>query len=52
MEKSEPDVRPPEVSTLRPTYTLRDRLRWFKHRFAATALVNEVLPGVAARLRG
>ena len=40
------------MSTPRPTYTLRDRLRWFKHRFAATALVTEVLPGVAARLRG
>src|SRR5262245_8694465 len=38
--------------TPRPTYTLRDRLRWFKHRFAATALVTETLPGVSARLRG
>src|SRR5687767_5547831 len=27
-------------------------MRWFGHKFAATAFVTEVLPGVAARARG
>lgn len=31
---------------------MRNRLRWFGHRLAATALVTEVLPGVAAKARG
>jgi 4-hydroxybenzoate polyprenyltransferase len=31
---------------------LRDRLRWLTHKFAATALVTEVLPGMAAKARG
>jgi 4-hydroxybenzoate polyprenyltransferase len=35
-----------------PAHSLRDRLRWLSHRLAATALVTEVLPGVAAKLRG
>jgi hypothetical protein len=52
LEKSEPDVNAPQVTTPRPTYTLRDRLRWLKHRLAATALVTEVLPGVAAKAHG
>jgi 4-hydroxybenzoate polyprenyltransferase len=35
-----------------PLVSLRDRLRWFGHRLAATALVTEVLPGAAAKARG
>lgn len=35
-----------------PTPSLRDRLRWLWHKLAATALVTEVLPGVAAKARG
>ena len=31
---------------------MRDRLRWLTHKFAATALVTEVLPGMAAKARG
>ena len=56
MEKSEPNanapVNIPPVTTPRPAYTLRDRLRWLKHKLAATALVTDVLPGVGARLHG
>jgi 4-hydroxybenzoate polyprenyltransferase len=33
-------------------HSLRNRLRWFGHKLAATAFVAEVLPGVAAKLRG
>ena len=33
-------------------HSLRDRLRWFGHKLAATAFVTEVLPGVAAKVRG
>jgi 4-hydroxybenzoate polyprenyltransferase len=40
------------LSTPPPAYTLRDRLRWLTHKFAATALVTEVLPGMAAKARG
>jgi 4-hydroxybenzoate polyprenyltransferase len=47
LEKSEP-----RLSTPPPAYTLRDRLRWLTHKFAATALVTEVLPGMAAKARG
>ncbi len=34
-----------------PHYSLRNRLRWFAHKLAATGLVTEVLPGVAAKAR-
>ena len=47
-----PQVDAPPVSMPRPAYGLRDRLRWLQHKLAATALVTEVLPGVASRLRG
>ena len=47
MEKSEP-----EVSTPAPAFSFRKRMRWFGHKLAATALVTEVLPGVAAKARG
>ncbi len=47
MEKSEPDV-----STPAPAFSFRKRLRWFGHKFAATAFATEVLPGVAAKARG
>jgi 4-hydroxybenzoate polyprenyltransferase len=44
--------RGPRLAIPTRTYSARDRLRWFKHRLAATALATEVLPGVGARLRG
>ncbi|HET9446231.1 MAG TPA: 4-hydroxybenzoate octaprenyltransferase [Steroidobacteraceae bacterium] len=47
MEKSEP-----QVSTPAPAFSFRKRMRWFGHKLAATALVTEMLPGVAAKLRG
>jgi 4-hydroxybenzoate polyprenyltransferase len=37
---------------LPPAHSLRNRLRWFGHKLAATALVTEVLPGVGAKLHG
>jgi 4-hydroxybenzoate polyprenyltransferase len=43
-------ARGPRLRTRTPT--LRDRLRWFGHKFAATAFVTEVLPGLAAKARG
>jgi 4-hydroxybenzoate polyprenyltransferase len=39
----------PRVNT--PAVSLRDRVRWFGHRLAATALVTEILPGAAAKAR-
>ena len=51
MEKSE-GMKPPQEIAPRPAYNLRDRLRWFGHKLAATAFVTEVLPGVAAKLHG
>jgi 4-hydroxybenzoate polyprenyltransferase len=39
----------PQVST--PAHSMRNRLRWFGHKLAATAFVAEVLPGVAAKAR-
>jgi 4-hydroxybenzoate polyprenyltransferase len=47
LEKSEP-----QVSTPAPAFSFRKRMRWFGHKLAATALVTEVLPGVAAKARG
>jgi 4-hydroxybenzoate polyprenyltransferase len=35
-----------------PAPTLRNRLRWLSHKLAASVLVTEVLPGVAAKLHG
>jgi len=35
-----------------PAYTLRDRLRWFGHKLAASVFVTDILPGVAAKARG
>jgi len=35
-----------------PAHSLRNRLRWFGHKLAATAFVSDVLPGAAARARG
>jgi 4-hydroxybenzoate polyprenyltransferase len=40
------------VSTPAPAFSFRKRMRWFGHKFAATAFVTEVLPGVAAKARG
>ncbi|MGH8238938.1 MAG: hypothetical protein ACREXP_18225, partial [Steroidobacteraceae bacterium] len=40
------------MNTPTPAYPLRARLRWFGHKLAATGLVTEVLPGVAAKARG
>ena len=51
MEKSEPE-KAPHLSTPAPAYSLRDRMRWFGHRFASTAFVTELLPGFAAKARG
>ncbi|HKS55695.1 MAG TPA: 4-hydroxybenzoate octaprenyltransferase [Steroidobacteraceae bacterium] len=34
-----------------PAHSMRNRLRWFGHKLAATAFVTEVLPGVAAKAR-
>lgn len=34
-----------------PATRLRDRLRWFGHRLAASTFVNEVLPGAAVKVR-
>src|SRR4026208_2427050 len=33
-----------------PAVSLRDRLRWFSHRLAASALVTEILPGAASKV--
>jgi 4-hydroxybenzoate polyprenyltransferase len=51
LEKSEPE-KVPHLSTPAPAYSLRDRMRWFGHRFASTAFVTEVVPGFAAKARG
>ena len=34
-----------------PLVTIRDRLRWLGHRFAATSFATDFLPGAAAKVR-
>jgi 4-hydroxybenzoate polyprenyltransferase len=44
---------PDEIAPLRPpSPSLRNRLRWFGHKLAASAFVTEVLPGMAAKGQG
>jgi 4-hydroxybenzoate polyprenyltransferase len=46
-------IAPPDIEQLRPKASspVGDRFRWIGHKIATTALVAEILPGAAAKLR-